>query len=80
MECFLCKIRAKKDRRTTEEVKPFDPDILKSCDTFLQARKFHKHKYCDAVLPLNCLSEDIGYHSSCYKDFMVKKKYLLHER
>lgn len=82
MECFLCNVLCENPtfREKREEVKKFNKDIWLSCKTFLSARKRHQHKYRDVVLPENWYDEVIGYHSSCYKEFRVKSKYLSYER
>ncbi|RVE41875.1 hypothetical protein evm_013483 [Chilo suppressalis] len=81
MECFLCTVlRGKpKFREKREEIKKISKEILLSCKQFLKARKHHRHKYNDVILPASCDDEIIGYHSSCYKEFRVKAKYLTYE-
>ncbi|CAH1106585.1 unnamed protein product [Psylliodes chrysocephalus] len=74
---LLCENPTFREKR--EEIK-FNRDIWLSCKTYLSARKHHQHKYCDALLPERWNDEVIGHHSSCYKEFIVKSKYLSYER
>lgn len=78
MECFLCNSLVDKPgfREKREKIKKFTPDIWNSCKLYLKSR----HKYSDVIFPESYDDEIIGYHSSCYKEFNVTKKYLLNER
>lgn len=82
MECFLCSVLCDNPRfrEKREEIKKFSQEILLSCRTFLSARKHHKHKYSNVVLPENWNDDIIGYHSSFYKEFRVKSQYLCYQR
>lgn len=82
MECFLCNVLREnpKFREKREETKKFSKEILLSCKQFLNARKHYNHKYMNVILPESWDDEIIGYHSSCYKEFRVKAKYLSYER
>lgn len=82
MDCFLCNLLREnpKFREKREGTKKFSEEILRSCKQFLKARIHYQHKYKDVVLPDSWNDEIIGYHSSCYKEFRVKAKYLSYER
>lgn len=86
MQCFLCELKkSEKDnfKEVKETVKKFSKNILENCHKFKNAREYHRRKYKDAELPESTddvAKKHLGYHSSCYKEFMVKKLFLVHER
>lgn len=75
MECFLCNSLSEQPgfREKKEEIKTFSKEIWQLCQVYLEARKHFGHKYKSAILPETWDDEVVGYHSSCYKDFIVKK-------
>lgn len=75
MKCFVCSVFSENPnfRTKREKIKQFNLEILFICKQFLKAGKYYGHKYNNVVLPDNCDDTTIGYHSTCYKDFVVKK-------
>lgn len=62
-----------------EEIKKFGEKIFLACKSYLEARKRYGQKYQNAELPQTWDDDILGYHSSCYKDFKVKKQFLQQE-
>lgn len=70
MYCFICQRKPKKLDivRLTQE--KFD-----KCFEILASRKIYKLAYSDVSLPAE-LTEELGYHQSCYSKFTaLKAKY-----
>ncbi|XP_050505694.1 uncharacterized protein LOC126883969 [Diabrotica virgifera virgifera] len=82
MQCFLCKhlsAQTKDFKGIQDKVKEFSNKTWLSCTTSLKARQQHQHQWNDVELPENWDNNEIGYHSQCYKKFIVKKQFLLPE-
>lgn len=86
MDCFLCKLKKKENSNYTplrEDVKKFTNVLLTNCQKYKQARWHHKHKYSGADVPktiVDAEKSNVGYHSTCYKDFKVKTQFLVEAR
>lgn len=64
------------DTSNSSKILKFTEETLENCRYLLRVRAESKLKYSDVVFP-DQLSDDVGYHATCRKNFMaMPKKYI----